>query len=126
MPLPNTENFLTWFLDNVRSSQSGCARCACVMMTVGRSAAARRTDLRQHRLLVIGAVGVRFEPTRTDELIERKVSELGGLQVAVFGRLLHPRGVRRPLRRGSYNTVKKIYDPDSRLLDLYARRVQRQ
>ena len=26
----------------------------------------------------------------------------------------------------TYNTVKKTYDPDSRLLDLYAKAVQRQ
>ncbi|WP_156745918.1 FAD-binding oxidoreductase [Mycobacterium sp. 1423905.2] len=62
----------------------------------------------------------------TNRAIERKVSELDGHK-SLYSDAFYTREEFAELYGGeSYNTVKKTYDPDSRLLDLYAKAVQRQ
>jgi FAD/FMN-containing dehydrogenase len=61
----------------------------------------------------------------TNRTIEAKVSELEGHK-SLYSDSFYTRDEFDELYGGeSYNTVKKTYDPDSRLLDLYAKAVQR-
>ncbi|AKN15859.1 FAD-binding oxidoreductase [Mycobacterium haemophilum] len=61
----------------------------------------------------------------TNRTIEAKVSALDGHK-SLYSDSFYTREEFTELYGGeSYNTVKKIYDPDSRLLDLYAKAVQR-
>ncbi len=61
----------------------------------------------------------------TNRFIEAKVSELDGHK-SLYSDSYYSREEFDELYGGeAYNTVKKIYDPDSRLLDLYAKAVQR-
>ncbi|WP_195165754.1 FAD-binding protein [Mycobacteroides abscessus] len=62
----------------------------------------------------------------TNRLIERKVSELGGHK-SLYSESFYTRDEFEPLYGGEhYRTLKKTYDPDNRLLDLYAKAVRRQ
>lgn len=61
----------------------------------------------------------------TNRMIEAKVSELDGHK-SLYSDSFYSREQFDELYGGeAYSTVKKIYDPDSRLLDLYAKAVQR-
>jgi FAD/FMN-containing dehydrogenase len=61
----------------------------------------------------------------TNRMIEAKVSELDGHK-SLYSDSFYTRDEFEELYGGeTYNTVKKTYDPDSRLLDLYAKAVQR-
>lgn len=61
----------------------------------------------------------------TNRMIEAKVSELEGHK-SLYSDSYYSREQFDELYGGeAYNTVKKTYDPDSRLLDLYAKAVQR-
>jgi FAD/FMN-containing dehydrogenase len=61
----------------------------------------------------------------TNRAIEAKVSELDGHK-SLYSDSYYTREEFDELYGGeAYNTVKKTYDPDSRLLDLYAKAVQR-
>ena len=61
----------------------------------------------------------------TNRLIERKVSELDGHK-SLYSDAYYSHDEFDELYGGEdYKTVKKTYDPDSRLLDLYAKAVQR-
>jgi len=61
----------------------------------------------------------------TNRMIEAKVSELDGHK-SLYSDSFYTREEFDELYGGeAYNTVKKTYDPDSRLLDLYAKAVQR-
>jgi len=65
-------------------------------------------------------------PGHTNRLIEEKISELDGHK-SLYSDAFYSREEFDDLYGGeTYKTVKKIYDPDSRLLDLYAKAVQRQ
>ncbi|HTM85556.1 MAG TPA: FAD-binding protein, partial [Mycobacterium sp.] len=62
----------------------------------------------------------------TNRMIETKVSELDGHK-SLYSDSYYPREEFDELYGGeTYRTVKKSYDPESRLLDLYAKAVQRQ
>ena len=66
------------------------------------------------------------EPGQTNRAIERKVSELDGHK-SLYSESFYPAEEFDELYGGEgYRTVKKVYDPDSRLLDLYTKAVQRQ
>jgi len=66
------------------------------------------------------------EAGRTNRLIEAKVSELDGHK-SLYSDAFYSREKFDELYGGeNYKIVKKTYDPDSRLLDLYAKAVQRQ
>ena len=61
----------------------------------------------------------------TNKLVERKVSELNGHK-SLYSDAYYSADEFDELYGGeTYKTVKKTYDPDSRLLDLYAKAVQR-
>ncbi|CKL61858.1 FAD/FMN-containing dehydrogenase [Mycobacterium tuberculosis] len=61
----------------------------------------------------------------TNRKIENKVSALDGHK-SLYSDSFYTREEFDELYGGeTYNTVKKAYDPDSRLLDLYAKAVQR-
>jgi FAD/FMN-containing dehydrogenase len=61
----------------------------------------------------------------TNRLIERRVSELDGHK-SLYSDAYYPRGEFDRLYGGDeYRAAKKRFDPDSRLLDLYAKAVQR-
>jgi FAD/FMN-containing dehydrogenase len=65
------------------------------------------------------------EEGHTNRLIERKVSELDGHK-SLYSDAYYSHDEFDELYGGeAYKTVKKTYDPDSRLLDLYAKAVQR-
>jgi FAD/FMN-containing dehydrogenase len=61
----------------------------------------------------------------TNRMIERKVSELDGHKSLYSDAYYSPEEFDDLYGGESYKTVKKSYDPDSRLLDLYAKAVQR-
>ena len=61
----------------------------------------------------------------TNRLIERKVSELHGHKSLYSDSYYSPADFNELYGGETYRTVKTRYDPDSRLLDLYAKAVQR-
>jgi FAD/FMN-containing dehydrogenase len=61
----------------------------------------------------------------TNRLIERKVSDLDGHKSLYSDAYYSPEEFDALYGGERYRTVKKTYDPDSRLLDLYAKAVQR-
>jgi FAD/FMN-containing dehydrogenase len=64
------------------------------------------------------------EDGHTNKLIERKISELDGHK-SLYSDAFYSLDEFEELYGGeAYKTVKKTYDPDSRLLDLYAKAVQ--
>jgi FAD/FMN-containing dehydrogenase len=66
-----------------------------------------------------------IEEGHTNRLIERMVSELDGHK-SLYSDAYYARDEFEELYGGeTYKTVKKSYDPDSRLLDLYAKAVMR-
>ena len=65
------------------------------------------------------------EDGHTNKLIERKVSELDGHKSLYSDAFYSPDEFDELYGGEAYKTVKKTYDPDSRLLDLYAKAVQR-
>ncbi|MEO6201041.1 MAG: FAD-binding oxidoreductase [Cryobacterium sp.] len=62
---------------------------------------------------------------QTNRLIERKVSELHGHKSLYSDSYYSPEEFYERYGGDAYGTVKDRYDPDSRLLDLYAKAVQR-
>jgi FAD/FMN-containing dehydrogenase len=71
------------------------------------------------------AVPVGATKGETNRLIEAKVGSLDGHK-SLYSDSFYTREEFDELYGGAdYGTVKKIYDPDSRLLDLYAKAVQR-
>jgi FAD/FMN-containing dehydrogenase len=71
------------------------------------------------------SVPVSVSEGATNRLIEAKVASLGGHK-SLYSESFYTREEFDELYGGeSYKTVKKTYDPDSRLLDLYAKAVQR-
>jgi FAD/FMN-containing dehydrogenase len=65
-------------------------------------------------------------PGQTNRAIEQKVSELDGHK-SLYSESFYPAEEFDELYGGeAYRTVKKVYDPDWRLLDLYTKAVQRQ
>ncbi|CAN5521554.1 FAD-binding oxidoreductase [soil metagenome] len=65
------------------------------------------------------------EEGHTNKLIERKVSDLDGHKSLYSDAYYSPEEFDSLYGGEAYKTVKKTYDPDSRLLDLYAKAVQR-
>jgi FAD/FMN-containing dehydrogenase len=59
-----------------------------------------------------------------NRLIERKVDELGGRKSLYSTSFYEPEEFWRLYNGPAYDVLKKTYDPDSRLLDLYAKTVQ--
>ena len=107
-----------------RSSRSGCARCGYVT-TTGWPLYPIQAG---HTYVNIGfwsSVPVGPEPGYTNRMIEAKVSDLEGHKSLYSDAYYTSEEFDEMYGGEAYKTVKKIYDPDSRLLDLYAKAVQR-
>lgn len=125
VPLEDTAAFLTWFLEEVRIEPVWL----CPL---------RLRDSEGWPLYPIGpgrtyvnigfwsSVPVGATEGAANRLIEHKVSELGGHK-SLYSESFYPREEFEALYGGEhYRTLKKMYDPDTRLLDLYAKAVRRQ
>ena len=64
------------------------------------------------------------EPTTHNRLIERLVDDLGGRKSLYSTSCYEPEHFWRLYNGPAYEVLKKTYDPDGRLLDLYAKTVQ--
>ncbi|MGX9788574.1 FAD-binding oxidoreductase [Mycobacterium sp. MMS18-G62] len=124
VPIERTAEFLTWFLDNVPIEPIWL--CPLRLREEGEWPL---YPIRPHHTYVnVGfwsSVPVGPEEGHTNKLIERRVSELDGHK-SLYSDAYYSRDEFENLYGGeTYKTVKKTYDPDSRLLDLYAKAVQR-
>lgn len=126
VPLESTGEFLDWFLTSIPIEPVWL--CPLRLRDPdGWPLYPLRTG---HTYVNIGfwssVPSVSGSPGHTNRLIERKVSELHGHK-SLYSDAFYTRDEFDELYGGeSYTTVKKTYDPDSRLLDLYAKAVQRQ
>lgn len=124
VPLENCTAFLHWFLDNVPVEPIWL----CPLRLRDHDAQWPLYPLRPgHTYVNIGfwsSVPAGPAPGHTNRLIERKVSELDGHK-SLYSESFYSAEEFDALYGGeTYRSVKKTYDPDSRLLDLYAKAVQ--
>ena len=124
VPIGRTVEFLDWFLANVPIEPLWLCP-----LRLRDDAGWPLYPIRPHETYVnVGfwsSVPVGPEEGHTNRLIERKISELDGHK-SLYSDAYYPRDEFDALYGGeTYQTVKKNYDPDSRLLDLYAKAVQR-
>ncbi|WP_448334179.1 hypothetical protein, partial [Streptomyces sp. DSM 41534] len=124
VPLENCENFLSWFLDKVPIEPIWL--CPLRLREDGGTADRGWPlyPLRPHHTYVnVGfwsSVPVGPDEGHTNKLIEAKVTELDGHK-SLYSDSYYPREEFDELYGGeAYKTVKKSYDPDSRLFDLYS------
>lgn len=126
VPIEGTEEFVSWFLDNVPIEPIWLCP-----LRLRDSGGWPLYPLRaEHSYVNIGFWSSVPADTRqeghTNRLIEQKISDLKGHK-SLYSDSFYGREEFDDLYGGeTYKTVKKIYDPDSRLLDLYAKAVQRQ
>jgi len=128
LPIERTAEFLDWFLDNVRIEPLWL--CPLRLRDDGGWPL---YPLRPHQTYVnIGfwssvPVGPDWpsEEGHTNKLIERAVSELDGHKSLYSDAFYSPDKFDELYGGETYKTVKKTYDPDLRLLDLYAKAVRR-
>ncbi|MDZ7881740.1 MAG: FAD-binding oxidoreductase [Mycobacterium sp.] len=123
VPLENCATFLNWFLDNVPIEPIWL----CPLRLRDHGAQWPLYPLRSGRTYVnIGfwsSVPAGPAPGHTNRLIERAVSELNGHK-SLYSESFYSADEFDALYGGeTYRSVKKTYDPDSRLLDLYAKAV---
>ncbi|MGE2715730.1 FAD-binding oxidoreductase [Mycolicibacterium litorale] len=124
VPIGRTAEFLTWFLDNVPIEPIWL----CPLRLRNDDSWPLYPIRPHHTYVNVGfwsSVPVGPEEGHTNRLIERKVSELDGHK-SLYSDAYYSQDEFDELYGGeTYKTVKKAYDPDSRLLDLYAKAVQR-
>jgi len=124
VPIERAVDFLEWFGDNVPITPIWLCPLRLRDHT-GWPLYPMRPD---HAYVNIGfwsSVPAGADPGATNRAIEAKVSELDGHK-SLYSDSFYTREEFNELYGGeAYNTVKKTYDPDSRLLDLYAKAVQR-
>lgn len=124
VPIGRAAEFLAWFLVNVPIEPLWL----CPLRLRDHSSWPLYPIRPGHTYVNVGfwsSVPVGPEEGFTNRLIERKVSELDGHK-SLYSDAYYPREEFDELYGGeTYKTVKKAYDPDSRLLDLYAKAVQR-
>ncbi|MBB2770437.1 MULTISPECIES: FAD-binding oxidoreductase [Mycolicibacterium] len=124
VPICRTAEFLAWFLENVPIEPIWL----CPLRLRDESSWPLYPIRPGHTYVNVGfwsSVPVGPDEGFTNRLIERKVSELDGHK-SLYSDAYYPREEFDELYGGeTYKTVKKAYDPDSRLLDLYAKAVQR-
>lgn len=124
VPIERCAEFLTWFLDTIPIEPLWICP-----LRLRDTAAWPLYPLRPgHSYVNVGfwsSVPAGGTPGATNRLIETKVSELGGHK-SLYSESFYGREEFTDLYGGeTYRTVKKTYDPDGRLLDLYAKAVQR-
>ena len=124
VPIERCTEFIEWFLANVPIEPIWL----CPLRLRDRGGWPLYPILPGHTYVNIGfwsSVPVGPEPGYTNRMIEAKVSELEGHK-SLYSDAYYTSEEFDELYGGeAYKTVKKIYDPDSRLLDLYAKAVQR-
>ncbi|HEX3284788.1 MAG TPA: FAD-binding oxidoreductase [Mycobacterium sp.] len=124
VPIGRCAEFLGWFLDNVPIEPIWL----CPLRLRDHAGWPLYPIAPHHTYVNVGfwsSVPVGAEEGHTNKLIERKVSELDGHK-SLYSDAFYSRDEFDELYGGeAYKTVKKTYDPDSRLLDLYAKAVQR-
>jgi FAD/FMN-containing dehydrogenase len=128
VPIERTAEFLEWFLDTVPIEPLWL--CPLRLRDTPDSAGGWPLyPIRAHHTYVnVGfwsSVPVGPTEGHTNRLIERKVSELQGHKSLYSDAYYSPEEFDQLYGGETYKTVKKAYDPDSRLLDLYAKAVQR-
>jgi FAD/FMN-containing dehydrogenase len=129
VPIGRTVEFLDWFLANVPIEPLWL--CPLRLRDVAGSAQDWPLyPIRPHQTYVnVGfwsSVPVGATDGETNRSIEQKVSQLDGHK-SLYSDAYYSVEEFDALYGGeTYKTVKKAYDPDSRLLDLYAKAVQRQ
>lgn len=124
VPIERTAEFLDWFLTNVPIEPIWL--CPLRLRDTGNWPL---YPIRPHHTYVnVGfwsSVPVGPAEGHTNRLIERTVSQLEGHK-SLYSDAYYSQDEFDELYGGeTYKTVKKTYDPDSRLLDLYAKAVQR-
>jgi FAD/FMN-containing dehydrogenase len=124
VPIGRTVEFVEWFLANVPIEPIWL----CPLRLRGDATWPLYPIQPHHTYVNVGfwsSVPVGPEEGYTNRLIERKVSELDGHK-SLYSDAYYSLEEFEALYGGEvYKTVKKTYDPDSRLLDLYAKAVQR-
>ncbi len=124
VPIERCAEYLHWFLTNVPIEPIWL----CPLRLRGDTEWPLYPIRPHHTYVNVGfwsSVPVGPEEGHTNKLIERKVSELDGHK-SLYSDSFYTAEEFDELYGGeAYRTVKKNYDPDSRLLDLYAKAVQR-
>lgn len=129
VPIQRCTEFLEWFLANVPIEPIWLCPLR-LRETPGSATGWPLYPIRPgHSYVNIGfwsSVPAGSSEGTTNRLIEAKVSEVDGHK-SLYSDSYYPREEFEELYGGeTYKTVKKTYDPDTRLLDLYAKAVQRQ
>lgn len=124
VPIERTRDFLEWFLDNVPITPIWL----CPLRLRDHEGWPLYPIRPDHTYVNVGfwsSVPAGATDGATNRKIEAKVSALGGHK-SLYSDAFYTRDEFDELYGGeAYKTVKKTYDPDSRLLDLYAKAVQR-
>lgn len=125
VPIEHCEEFLRWFLDEIPIEPLWLCP-----LRLRDPAGWPLYPLRAgHSYVNIGfwsSVPMGPTPGHTNRLIEEQIGKLDGHK-SLYSDAFYSREEFDNLYGGeTYKTVKKTYDPDSRLLDLYAKAVQRQ
>lgn len=125
VPLERVTEFLDWFLANVPIEPLWLCP-----LRLRDDAGWPLYPIRPHRTYVnVGfwsSVPAGSVEGETNRLIEAKVSELDGHK-SLYSEAFYALDTFNELYGGeTYKTVKKAYDPDSRLLDLYSKAVRHQ
>ena len=124
VPIERCTEFIEWFLANVPIEPIWL----CPLRLRDPGGWPLYPILTGHTYVNIGfwsSVPVGPEPGYTNRMIEAKVSELEGHKSLYSDAYYTSEEFDEMYGGEAYKTVKKIYDPDSRLLDLYAKAVQR-
>ncbi|MCH9736810.1 MAG: FAD-binding oxidoreductase [Actinomycetia bacterium] len=123
VPIERTAEFLQWFLDNVPIEPIWL----CPLRLRDEESWPLYPLRPRHSYVNVGfwsSVPAGPEEGHTNRMIERKVSELDGHKSLYSDAYYSPEDFDELYGGEIYQTVKKTYDPDSRLLDLYAKAVQ--
>jgi FAD/FMN-containing dehydrogenase len=124
VPIERTAEFLQWFLTHVPITPVWL----CPLRLHDRNGWPLYPIRPGSTYVNVGfwsSVAVGATEGATNRLIEAKVGSLDGHK-SLYSDSYYSREEFDELYGGeTYKTVKKIYDPDSRLLDLYAKAVQR-
>ncbi len=124
VPVERTVEFLQWFLDNVPIEPIWLCPLR-LRDPEGWPLYPIRPDRTYVNIGFWSSAPAAASEGATNRRIEAKVSSLDGHK-SLYSDSYYSRDEFDQLYGGeTYNTVKKTYDPDSRLLDLYAKAVQR-
>mgnify|MGYP000561829020 CR=1 FL=1 len=124
VPIENTAEFLQWFDANVPIEPVWL----CPLRLRGDQAWPLYPIKPHHTYVNVGfwsSVPAGPAPGHTNRTIEKQVAELGGHKSLYSESFYSPDEFDALYGGTKYRAVKQTYDPDSRLLDLYAKAVQR-